>query len=429
MADSTHRRSIFAQKLDRVAFTSYFLGAIVPLIAFAFVVDRYVLPAMGETRFTIGTIAVVLSIAVLSLASFLVLRRTTRQSLRQMDGDNARLQSLLNASQSLSSTQEESDAAATAARCALALTQSTGAFVLTRGGAGSPFHLAHAAGDGAEKLFEQQERALTEIANLALSEGRPVIRGGGNRQGDVAAAAVAIAGDVGSLGALLVVHRNPAGSFEPAQIDSISMLAGLSSVAFRHADLRDAQRNFFTHVTDIIVSALDAHLGYHTGHPHRVAQLSNRIGRELGLDEHRLERLHFAALLHDIGMLKLDRALQKSPRTCRKHAELGFRMLQRIRLWQDLAPLVHHHHEWYDGSGYPTGIAGDAIPIGSRIIGFCEAFDTMTSEKSYKEPLAWDEALREVERCAGTQFDPEVTRAFMALVERGEISPSSGESS
>ena len=414
MADSTHRRSIFAQKLDRVAFTSYFLGAIVPLIAFAFVVDRYVLPAIGETRFTIGTIAVVLSIAMLSLASFLVLRRTTRQSLRQMDGDNARLQSLLIASHSLSSTQEESDAAATAARGALALTQSTGAFVLTRGAPGTLFHLVHAAGDGAEKLFEQHERALTEVTNLALSEGRPVIRGGGSGQGDVAAAAVAIAGDVGSLGALVVVHRNPAGCFEPAQIDSLAMLAGLASVAFRHANLRDAQRNFFSHVTDIIVSALDAHLGYHTGHPHRVAQLSNRIGRELGLDEHRLERLHFAALLHDIGMLKLDRALQKNPRTCRKHAELGFRMLQRIRLWQDLAPLVHHHHEWYDGSGYPAGLAGREIPLAARIVAIADVYDALTSKRVYKEAWTHPDTAVEMTAKAGVQFDPDLLQIFLS---------------
>jgi putative nucleotidyltransferase with HDIG domain len=426
MARSAHRRSIFAQKLDRVAFTSYFLGAIVPLIAFTFVVERYVLPVEGDTRVSVGFIAGVVSIVILTLGSFLVLRRTARQSLRQMDGDNARLQSLLDASQHLSAAEDGETVAAMSARCAFDVTGGRAALVLTRTEPGAPLQVIQTAGDGAEKLFEKNQGALQETANLALSQGRPVIRGAADGRREIAAAAVPIPGDVGSLGALVVAGARGAAQLEPSQIDSLSMLAGLASVAFRHADLRDAQRNFFTHVTDILVSALDAHLGYHTGHPYRVAQLSNRIGREMGLDEHRLERLHFAALLHDIGMLKLDRAFQKNPRTCRKHAELGYRMLQRIRLWQDLAPLVHHHHEWYDGSGYPAGLAGDAIPLGSRIIGLCEAFDTMTSEKSYKEPLTWEDALREVRRCAGSQFDPGVAQALLALVERGEVEPTGG---
>lgn len=430
MAGSARQGSIFAQKLDRIAFTSYFLGAIVPLVALAFIVERFVLPSLGEARLALGFIAVVLSLAVLSLGSFLVLRRTIRQSLRQIDGDNKRLKLLLNASQHLSSAQDESDAAAMTARCAFDVVEGSRAFVLTRDAPGSAFQLLHATGDGADKLFEKRESELHAVANLALSEGRPVIHGGeGGRGADgIAATAVPIPGDVSPLGALVVVRDAAPGPFEPAQVDSLGMLVGLASVAFRHANLQDAQRNFFTHVTDIIVMALDAHLGYHTGHPHRVAQLSNRIGRELGFDEHRLERLHFGALLHDIGMLKLDRTLQKNRLTCRSHTELGYRMLQRIRLWRDLAPIVHHHHEWYDGSGYPAGLAGEAIPIGSRIIGLCEAFDTMTSSKSYKAPLSWDDGLQEVERCTGTQFDPDVVRAFMTLVERGDIDPTIVES-
>jgi putative nucleotidyltransferase with HDIG domain len=225
------------------------------------------------------------------------------------------------------------------------------------------------------------------------------------------------------MGALAVLHPGVSDSFESATIDSLTTLASLTSVAFRNADLRDSQRNFFTHITDLVVTALDAHLGYHSGHSHRVAELANRIGRELALDEDCMQRLHFASLLHDIGMLKLDRDMQRSPRTCRKHAELGYRILNRIRLWQDLAPLVHYHHERWDGQGYPEGLLGDAIPVESRIIGFCEAFDTFANDASYKVALSWEDALREADACAGTQFDPQVVRAFRACVDRGDITP------
>ncbi len=419
-----NRHSIFSHSLDRVAFTAYFLGAIVPLIALAFVVDRYVVPNIGESRIILGVIALVVSIAILSLGSFLVLRQSTRKSQRQMETDNARLQSLLEASSSLSSATDDSDAAAATARAAFSLTSEGGAFVLIRGGSESSLQLAHLAGDEPEKLFENFEEPLRELADLVLRQERPAIRGVGEDAEKLSAAAVPIPGEFEPLGVLMVARRAASDEFESAQVDSLTTLAGLASVAFRHLDLQDSQRNFFTHVTDILVSTMDQHLGHRRGHANRVARLANRIGRELGLDERRLERLHFASLLHDVGMLKLDPSHQKNPKACQKHPELGFRMLNRIRLWQDIAPFVHHHHEWYDGSGYPMGLKGEAIPLEARIIGFCEAFDSMTSPSSYKQPLSWDEALREVDDCTGTQFDPEVTRAFKILVDHGAIDPS-----
>ncbi len=419
-----NRHSMFSHSLDRIAFTAYFLGAIVPLIALTFVVERYVLPNIGESRIIVGIIALVVSIAVLSLSSFLALRQSTRKSQRQMEADNARLQSLLEASSSLSSAADDCDAAAATARGAFSLTGEGGAFVLIRGGSEPSLQLVHLTGDEPEKLFENFEEPLRELADLVLREGRPAIRGVAEEAEKLAAAVVPIPGEFEPLGVLMVARRAASDEFESAQVDSLTTLAGLASVAFRHLDLQDSQRNFFTHVTDILVSTLDQHLGFHSGHASRVARLANRIGRELGLDERRLERLHFASLLHDVGMLKLDPSHQKSPKTCQKHAELGFRMLNRIRLWQDIAPFVHHHHEWYDGSGYPMGLKGEAIPREARIIGFCEAFDSMASPSSYKEPLSWEEVLREVDHCTGTQFDPEVTRAFKVLVDHGAIDPS-----
>ena len=150
-----------------------------------------------------------------------------------------------------------------------------------------------------------------------------------------------------------------------------------------------------------------------------MAALANRVGRLLELDEKRLEHLHFASLLHDIGMLKLDRNGQMNPRTCEKHAVLGFRMLHRIRFWKEVAPIVQAHHEWWDGSGYPQGLAGAAIPLEARIIALCDAYDTMTSEATYKAPISTEEALEEIARCSGRQFDPKVAEVFEKLVEDG----------
>ena len=97
----------------------------------------------------------------------------------------------------------------------------------------------------------------------------------------------------------------------------------------------------------------------------------------------------------------------------RRHAELGDEMLRPIRVWEDIAPLVRHHHEWFDGRGYPDRLAGESIPLESRIIAVAEAFDAMTAEKSYKEAIPVEEAIDRIREGSGTQFDPAVVEAFL----------------
>ncbi len=280
------------------------------------------------------------------------------------------------------------------------------------------------AGRDADKIAQALAGPLAEVTKLAMSGGRPVLKGSSRKgkAGTAAAmAAVPLPGEAVPAGAIVAVQPQQGTEFDSAEIDVLTTLAALASVSLRNADLHEAQRNFFTHVTDILVTALDSHLGFHAGHGSRTAQYVNRLGREMGLDEHRLQRLHFAALLHDIGMLKIDRNQQMNPTTCAKHTVLGSRMLGRIRLWEDIAPIVHHHHEWWDGSGYPGGLSADAIPLESRIIAVCEVFDTLLSPTSYKEAWSFAKSVHEIESGAATHFDPDVVAAFRRLVERGEI--------
>jgi putative nucleotidyltransferase with HDIG domain len=252
-----------------------------------------------------------------------------------------------------------------------------------------------------------------------MRDGRPALAGA--IAGVSACAAIPLPGDSAPLGALVVIQTEAGRAIDAAQMDALSTLAGLAAVSLRNADLHESQRNFFTHVTDILITSLDSHLGYHSGHAVHVAASANRLGRALGFGETRLQRLHFAALLHDIGMLKVDRALQHDTKLCAKHTLLGSRMLAPIRVWQDLAPIVHHHHEWFDGRGYPDGIAGEAIPLESRIIALCDAFDSMTSATSYKAPRPLATVVRELEAFAGTQFDPELVERFVAMINAGEL--------
>ncbi len=416
-----HRNSIFSQRLDRTTFTAYFLGAVVPLLALTFVVQHYLIPTIAAKGQILALIALVGSIAILSLLSFLVLRKTTRTTLERIDRDNHRLSALLGISTTLTASEHASDIAATSVSCAVELTGAQAAYLLIHGkDPEAPAELLESAGTDIDKLLQSTGGRVTELAELAMNNGRPAIKNGSGNSGSIVV--LPLTGESAWLGALAVVHAKSATPFESGQIDALTTLAGLTSVAMRNADLRDSQRNFFSHMTDILVSALDAHLDYHDGHGSRVAQYANRVGRALDLDEKRLQNLHFASLLHDVGMLKIDRSTHKNEKACAKHAELGYRMLARIRLWEDVAPIVHHHHEWYDGTGYPEGLAGDDIALESRVITVCDAFDSMTSNTSYKVAIPLEAAVEEIRNGMGTQFDPLIAEAFLNLVEQGVIS-------
>ncbi len=418
---ATHRNSIFSQRLDRTTFTAYFLGAIVPLLALGYVVDHYVMPTLPTKGQAIALGALVSSIALLSLLSFLVLRKTTHSTLERIDQDNHRLTALLGASTNLTASEYASDIAATAVTCAAEITGAQAAYLLVRGkDAQTPAELFESVGAEAETLFQSLGERLTELADLAMTSGRPAIKNGSKNVGSIVV--LPLAGESSWLGVLAIVHTKSASELDKGKMDALTTLAGLTSVAMRNADLRDSQRNFFSHMTEILVTALDTHLDYNNGHGARVAQYANRVGRSLNLDDKRLQNLHFASLLHDIGMFKIDKSVPKNDKVCEKHAELGYRMLARIRLWEDVAPIVHHHHERYDGSGYPEGLAGEDIPLEARIVTLCDAFDAMTSHSSYKVAKSLEAAVEEIRSCAGSQFDPKIARVFLDLVSQGAIS-------
>ncbi len=418
MHSSGSQSRLFAGTLDRAAFLVFFLGAVVPLVGMAVVMDRFAFPSVESGAIEAALIAGLVSIGVLTLGSFLVLREMMHRTLARMDRDNERLSGLLEWSNGLEAAQHVTEVLAMASTRAREMEDAAASYVFLKGDEDAGPSLAASAGPEADLLYTRHAGAIEELVRIASETRRPAMREA--RSGELAAAAVPLPSDAGAVGVLAVLKTGE-GHIEPHEVDALATLAGMCSVALHNADLRDAQRNFFSHVTDILVTALDSHLGFHRGHGQRVAQLSNRLGRAIGLEGDQLQRLHFAALLHDIGMLKLDRNQQMSRATCEKHCMQGSRMLSRIRLWRELAPIVYHHHEWFDGTGYPDRIAGAAIPIESRIIGLCDAVDSMTSESSYRTPRSLDLALVELQRCAGTQFDPKLVEAFAALARDGMI--------
>jgi putative nucleotidyltransferase with HDIG domain len=159
------------------------------------------------------------------------------------------------------------------------------------------------------------------------------------------------------------------------------------------------------------------------GHAARVTALAIRLAHALGAADRRLEALRIGGPLHDIGKLAVDPAILGKPSALdaaelaeiRKHPVTGVQMLAGVEGVRDAIDCVLHHHERWDGHGYPHGLGGNEIPFEARILAVADAYDAMTSDRPYRSALRHDDALAEVRRCSGTQFDPRVAEVFLSL--------------
>lgn len=218
------------------------------------------------------------------------------------------------------------------------------------------------------------------------------------------------------IGVIELLNKDQGGEFDDEDQSLLFSLADQAAISIEHVRLMDARNNYFTHVSEILIGVMDTHVPIKSGHARRVARYARLVAAGLGLTEEEQRTLYFAGLLHDIGLLKLDTTAEWTRARIELHPILGYEMIKDIIFWKDLAPIVLHHHERWDGRGYPKKLAGADIPIGARIIGVCEAFDVITSKHSYKAPLPYDVAIREMEAHSGTQFDPEIVEALKKSV-------------
>jgi putative nucleotidyltransferase with HDIG domain len=408
------RHSLFSQRFDRAVLASYFLGGVVPIGALFFVVREYVLPRFDPGSLAyLGWLAAVASLAMLSLAVYFALRRISDLTLSRMQADNRRLASLLAASRDLASAREPDAIFAAAGARVREVATTAHAAILLASEADKPLELRHAAPDS-RAWFDASASALLELAAQAEANGAAVLDAGKR----AARIAVPFRASHTLHGAL--VAEAEADALGAESVDALTTIAGMAGTALQRNDLEDAQRNFFAHVTELLVTALDGHVVGRRGHGSNVARYANRIAHEIGLDAPRKERLHFAAMLHDLGMLKIDPARHLDVKAVRAHPVLGARMLSRIRLWEPLAAIVLHHHEHWDGKGYPEGRSGEGIPLEARIVGIADAIDAMSRGEGMRAAKTPDEIVKELQRCRGTHFDPALVDAFLTLHGRGE---------
>jgi putative nucleotidyltransferase with HDIG domain len=174
-----------------------------------------------------------------------------------------------------------------------------------------------------------------------------------------------------------------------------------------------------------LITALEAKDRYTSGHSQRVANWAKRMGEALGLTKEDLFTLHLSAILHDIGKIGMpDKILHKSGsllkmeyRTAKEHTVIGSRIVAEIDELTEVASVIRHHHERYDGKGYPDGLQGDAIPLLARILAIVDAYEAIISQRTYRARQPSEIALEEIAMHSGRQFDPELVDIFVQVVQ------------
>jgi putative two-component system response regulator len=179
----------------------------------------------------------------------------------------------------------------------------------------------------------------------------------------------------------------------------------------------------------MLALAVEAKDTYTEGHLRRLSSYSEQLATAVGLSLAQVKAIRFGGLLHDIGKISIDDAILRKPGKLtdeeydqiKHHPEYGARIIQAMRFANDVGPIIRHHHERWDGKGYPAGLAGEAIPIGARIVAIVDAYDAMMTDRPYRKSLGLDETVRRLREGSGREWDPTLLQRFLLMIEGGEL--------
>lgn len=207
-------------------------------------------------------------------------------------------------------------------------------------------------------------------------------------------------------------------------IKSIEQMNTIKTINKQLHDKNEELERAYLDTIGILRQTVEAKDPYTRGHSDRVSEYSVLIGKKLGLDEKTLHILKIGGLFHDIGkigipdsiLLKESKLSDEEYSQIKNHPMIGVHMLGDAAIFTDILPIVKYHHERYDGRGYPSQLVGDDIPYVARIAAVADTFDAMTSKRSYRDSLPIDVVRAEIERCSGTQFDPNIAKVFLDIM-------------
>ena len=281
---------------------------------------------------------------------------------------------------------------------------------------------------GQSGMDRTQLRELGRRLLLTCEGDAPVVAGSaplGVRLDALGAAGLAqpITRDGRVIGVLLAGDKTGDGEVSSVDAKLISAAAAHVGIFLENAGLYDELNAMFLGTLDALTASIDAKDRYTSGHSSRVAMLTRHLARSLGLDDATAHRMHIAGLVHDVGKIGVPEAVLCKPgrltddefEQVKQHPAIGHRILRDIPDFDDILGGVLHHHERWDGGGYPGGLSGESIPLAARLIALADTFDAMCSTRTYRSALTRREVLDEIAQCAGTQFDPELVPLFLSL--------------
>lgn len=228
----------------------------------------------------------------------------------------------------------------------------------------------------------------------------------------------------GNLDGVIIIADKRGDGFDEGDADVLINVGSQAAVAVENARLRQELERAYRATISVLGDAMEAKDPYTHGHCEMVAVYAEQIALRLGLPEEERNIVTYAALLHDIGKIAVADGVLNKPglllpeerELVRAHVRIGHDILQSAPTLGQVAVTLLRHHEWYDGSGYPDGLAGEAIPLASRIVSVVDAYCAMTTKRSYRDAITSEQACIELSRCAGTQFDPQVVEHFLAVL-------------
>ncbi len=226
---------------------------------------------------------------------------------------------------------------------------------------------------------------------------------------------------------VLSIYNEKLGHYNEEDVKLLSMFASQAVIAIENARLFEQAEIGYLNTIKTLANIIDAKDNYTYGHSERVMENSLKIAKALGLSEDEKKVLKYASLLHDIGKIGIDIGILRKPAKLSQdewkvmvmHPVIGSGIVEQIGFLDDLAPIIMHHHERFNGTGYPKRLRKNMIPITARILSVADAYESMVSDRPYRKALSRRKAIEELKTGAGTQFDPEVVRVFLRII-RGE---------
>ena len=407
----------------------FFLVSVIPMVVMSFLTVEYVFPFLSEQhkKLVMGGLTIVVYLVVfIAIMGYLLLQKSTNQVISQLKSQNKQLFHLFRVANAISSTIYLDELLQRIVDAAIEVTDSEGGLLFLYQPEEERLRLKVIRGKNGEKMASKEVELGKGVAGMvALKKEAFLLNETVKEKEKVQLYEELLDIPVHSILSVPLVFQeeligvveifNKRGGFTEEDKELLTVLASQAAIFIRNVEMMEAQQNYFTHITKILVRAMENYEVW-KGHLEKVARWSDLITRKLSLPEEERRDIHFAALLHDIGIIWLGPTSKLKEKMKKEHPVIGEKMIRPITIWRKVAPVILHHHERYDGKGYPHGLKGEEIPLGARIIAVAEAYDTMTNINSYNCKPTIEEAKQELIDNAGTQFDSAIVKLFLQIL-------------